>query len=406
MKVAIYVSRFLPATGGIIFHVIYLVNDLIRQGVNVEIHTGNVITLNKKRIMLKRSHIEVLGKIGIIIERDLLPIFPLHIRAFEKSDADVLNIHGYAELFTSNLLLTLRRLKKPIILTSHGALQTTLLGMYYTNSIFQSGTMIAKRAFAKSITLNLLRRYVDTIIASSDEEKSMLLLHGLNAERVIIIKNFVPDQYFAYKPDDDYISRILEQYAVEPYNYVITVSRIDYNKGLHQVVKALACLYKSGVRKIKYLIVGPDEGALNFILSLSDKLGIRHSVVYLGKITDKKIILALNRFSLAFVYPLYAGAAHSLAVIEAMSQRTPIIVSNTLNSICKHVKHHINGLVFKYGNFPSLAQAIRMLLEDESLRKRLGETAFKYAYEHHRLSKAVNRYMKIYKTLYKIYYKE
>ena len=63
-----------------------------------------------------------------------------------------------------------------------------------------------------------------------------------------------------------------------------------------------------------------------------------------------------------------------------------------------------NGLVFSYGNTRSLAHAIRILLEDETLRKKLGENAFKYAYEHHRLSKAVDKYVKIFKTLYKIYH--
>lgn len=414
MNIEIIVTRFLPAKGGIIYYVLYLASYLLKLGYNIEIHTGNMIHIGKKRVLINhykyrneyQGKKQLIKNIRLIIEKDILPIAPLHVRIYKKSNADVLNVHGHAELFTFTLLPFLRKHepRKPVVLTSHGSIQESLIGENIVGSPSKNMIMTLKKLFARNVSINLLKNYPDIIIASSYEEKDLLLSSGFDPRKVVVIENFVPDWFFKYRSNDVHALEILDKYGIEPYRYVITVSRIDHNKSLDQVIKALAFLHNQGIRNIKYLIIGPDEGALSYLLYLSNKLGIKKNIIYLGPITDRKTILTLDRYSLAFVYPIRYGAAHSLAVLEAESQATPIIVSNTLNSICKHVDHHVNGLVFRYGDIRSLAFAIRTLLEDKNLRKRLSKNTFEHAYKNHRLSRAVNEYAKIFNTLYNMYY--
>ena len=257
-----------------------------------------------------------------------------------------------------------------------------------------------KREFFNRVSIKLIAKYVDVIVTPSELEKEALIAHGISPHRVVIIRNFIPDSYFKFRPRG--FGDLLERYSIEPYKYVITVARIDRNKSIHQVIEAIARLYRRGIN-IRYVLIGPDEGALNYYLALVRKYGVEQNFIYLGPIYDKRIVLALNRYALAFVLPSYIESAQPLSVLEAMSQGTPVIISNTANLLGRSVHHMFNGLVFKYGDSISLANKIRLLLDDTGLRKRLGENALRYAYDNHRLSKAVKKYIAIYKLLSEAY---
>ena len=402
MNIAVYLTRFLPAQGGIIQYVTNLVVGLINHDIAIEIHTDNLMAISKKEKALILTGGMLNGRIKIVAEPVLIP--SLHLRIIKATNADIINVHGHAEAFTPNILIHLSRLNRPIILTTHGSLISSLygIGMSEYNQMLRIIGMKLKCKIFNSISIKLIDKYVNVIVTPSELEKKALVVHGIPSYRIAIIRNFIPDSYYEYKPQEP--EAFLEQYNLEPYRYIITVARIDYNKGIHHVIKAIADLHSRGTN-VNYVVIGPNEGALNYCLSIARKYGIERNIVYLGTIYDKRVILALERYAIAFVLPSYIEGAQPLSILEAMSQHTPVIISNTANIIGRTIRYMFNGLIFNYGDIRSLARAIRMLLEDENLRKKLGENAFRYAYEHHRLSKAVEKYMKIYRTLYEIYYR-
>ncbi len=400
MRVSIIVSRFLPAKGGIISQVIYLSSALVRRGIEIKIHTGNVTFIGGKRICLPFSSLKY-GKLSVIVERDLLPVAPLHLRLVrDPKNSDILNMHGHAELFTNSTLFQLSKLRKPIVLTTHCALISSLLGLTpqvkSKNISFTKSSL--KRVIANELTMSLIKKYVNVIVTPTEAEKKILMLRGIPERRIAIVKNFVPDSYFNFNHEYNY----LEYYNLLPYDYILTIARLDYNKSLDQVIRAIALLHNQDI-SVKYVIVGPDEGALKYYLTVARKLNVKNNIRYLNAITSKRVLLNLMRYSLAFILPSYIEGS-PVAILEAMSQGTPVIISDTANFIGKTIQHMFNGLVFKYGDIKSLGQMIRILVEDVSLRKRLGVNAFSYAYEHHRLSKAAEKYVKIFKTLYEVYY--
>ena len=288
MKVAMIVSRFLPARGGIINQVILLANELIKRGVEVEIHTGNVTFIGDKRVLLPLSRLNFDG-LSIVIERDILPVAPLHVRNLKISeDVDVINIRGHAELFTISTLLRLYKTPKPIVITTHGGLSASLLLPLMANqsdlSLRKHTKVTLKHLSAKNVVIRLINRRVSMIIPFSEIEKRILLTYGIDPTRVHIIRNYVPDKYFELKPKKE----VLEEYGLRPYEYIITVSRMDYNKSLDQVIRALALLRKQGV-ETDYVMIGPDEGALNYYFKLANKIGIRDRVKYLGVIGKEKV---------------------------------------------------------------------------------------------------------------------
>ena len=402
MNIAIYIARFFPAIGGIVNYVVNLVKKLIKYYINIEIHADNIIPVNGRKVAIPRGKMLSNKMITLVPEIVLIP--SLHLRLVKATEADIINIHGHAEAYTLTILMRLSKLRKPIVLTTHGSLVSSLYRIgkrIDCDYMFRTVETKLKYKIFNSVSIKLIDKYIDMIITPSELEKKGLLMNDIPSYRTIIIKNFIPDRYFEFRPQEP--ETILKQLGLVPFKYIITVARIDRNKSIYQVIKAIANLHNQGIN-IKYVIIGPDEGALSRCLALARKYDIERSIMFLGSIINKRLILTLERYASAFILPSYIETAQPLSILESMSQATPIIISNTANFIGKAVKHMFNGLVFGYSNIRSLLYAIRILLEDEALRKKLGENAFKYAYEHHKLSKAVDKYVEIFKTLYETYH--
>lgn len=399
MIVSLILTRFYPATGGIINYVLYLAHYLSRRGIRIRIHADNLVFKGKERILIRPSKINIkysnysnTGDIEVIFERVFTVFAPLHMRLININsvrEADVLNIHGHAELFTPSILYQLVKIGKPIVLTTHGALFSSSI------RIGSSFAGLLKYKLFNNITFNLIHKYVNIIITPSEIEKKILIMRGFETERIVLIKNFIPDSYFKFRTMEP--EKVLRKYGLEPYKYIITVARIDYNKSLHHVIQAIAILQRKGL-KVRYVIVGPDEGALSYYLSVANKVGIRDNIIYLGAIYDKKILLSLIKYASAFVLSSYIEG-QPLSILEAMSQSTPVIISDTANFLSRTVYNMFNGIVFKYGDIESLAQAILALVEDIYLRRKLGKNAFNYAYKNHKLSKVAEKYLKIFYLL-------
>ncbi|MET1160018.1 MAG: glycosyltransferase family 4 protein [Thermoprotei archaeon] len=400
MKIAFVLTRFYPAMGGIINQVLYLAYALYRRGLEVEIHADNIVFIGNRRIALPLSNLKLKSlNVDVLFERTLTPFAPLHMRLLniQNDVRKIYNIHGHAELFTPTILAQLAKTKNPIVLTTHG----TLFSSYYATTLLKHGLKaVLKRILFSNLSIKLIKRYVNIVITLSELERKALITIGIAPHKVIIIENFIPGSYFEFKPQES--ETILGQLGLVPFKYIITVARIHHSKGIHQAIKAIADLHNQGIN-IKYVIIGPDEGYLDQCLALARKYNIERSIMYLGFV-DKRLILTLERYALAFVLPSYHIEGQPISILEAMSQSTPVIISDTANFIGRTVQHMFNGLVFRYGDVRSLAQTIRMLFEDENLRKKLGVNAFNYAYEHHRLSKAVEKYVRIYRTLYELYH--
>lgn len=77
-----------------------------------------------------------------------------------------------------------------------------------------------------------------------------------------------------------------------------------------------------------------------------------------------------------FVLPSIAGETWGLVVNEAMNFELPIITSSIVGCADDLVQEGINGFTFDLGDNEKLCKALKMLLDDESLRKKMGKASF------------------------------
>ncbi|MBE2170233.1 MULTISPECIES: glycosyltransferase family 4 protein [unclassified Cobetia] len=147
---------------------------------------------------------------------------------------------------------------------------------------------------------------------------------------------------------------------------VMMVGRLWEQKNPECLVEAYCQLWESGDPGADLVLVG--DGALKEPLEARVKLaGLESHVHFLGWRTDTPRLLRLCD---VFVLPS-RWEGMPLAILEAMGCGLPVIVSDIPGN--RHLVHHEkNGLLFPVGNAGSLASALVELLENASLRIRLG----------------------------------
>jgi len=148
---------------------------------------------------------------------------------------------------------------------------------------------------------------------------------------------------------------------------IVVVSRHVPRKGIPVLLRALAELLEQGCG-FRACFVGGGY-LLEHHRQLVKELGLGDVVRLVGFVPES---FDYVRHADMFVLPSLEEGSGSMSMIEAMQAGTAIIATR-IDGIPEDVTDGDNGLLVESGNVPQLAAAIRRLLEDAALRRRLGE---------------------------------
>jgi len=217
-------------------------------------------------------------------------------------------------------------------------------------------------------------------IAISQQIRSDLKELGIPENKVIYLPNGIDTELF--HPTDS-----------REDNLIIFVGRISPEKGLHILLKALNHLETS----IRLVVIGPfwDSNYYQDIRKLAEteKTRGKHKIEFLGALDLKDVISWYQKASI-LVLPSFSEGL-PVVVLEALSCETSVIATS-VGGIPDIVKDLENGLLFPPGNPHKLAEEIQYLLNDRTLRDRLGREGRKRMIENFSLDTAVDRLNKLY----------
>ncbi|MBJ7900358.1 MAG: glycosyltransferase [Cyanobacteria bacterium RI_101] len=147
----------------------------------------------------------------------------------------------------------------------------------------------------------------------------------------------------------------------------LVVGRLVYYKGLHIALEALTRLPG------KLLVIGVGPLAQDLRL-LSERLGVRDRVVWLGNVTNAELVGAY-RAATALLFPSNARSeAFGLVQVEAMASGCPVINADIPNSGVTWVSRpHQEALTVGVNDPLGLAQEAQRLLQEPGLSQKLGE---------------------------------
>lgn len=179
-------------------------------------------------------------------------------------------------------------------------------------------------------------------------------------------------------------SKLLEQL---PGKILLTVTRLaatEKLKGVDTVIHAMPTILRD-VPDVYYYVVGDGDDRAR-LETLVAELGIQSCVRFVGKKKDDELKTYYQE-SDVFVMPS-RKEGFGIVFLEAMAFGKPVIGGN-YGGTPDIIVDGETGFLVEYGDVDALADRLIRLLQDEKLRKRMGEAARRhveenYTFEHFR----------------------
>jgi len=231
-------------------------------------------------------------------------------------------------------------------------------------------------AFARK-TAKALLGSAEAVVANSqwtrEQAQTVLRELGLDplAEQVKLVPlGTDPEQFRPGLDPRDVRSR----YRLNGDPWVITVARLEPYKGIDMALKAVAECRRGGLN-VNYLVVGAGKKKKTYV-KLAEELDIGANVRFVGNVPDPDLPLLLNAAT------AYVGVSRradgtrvegfGVALAEASACGLPVIAGQS-GGLAEAVRDGETGLVVDPDDPAAVASALKRLLEDQLLARRLGQ---------------------------------
>lgn len=238
---------------------------------------------------------------------------------------------------------------------------------YHVYQIPYSVAIHAYDIFHHRFTNDIIRFRIEMahyIRVISEFNKQWLLEHiGIQADKIEVIHCGVDVHKFnPVKPS--------KQAPV----LILSVGRLTAQKGHQYLLEACRKLLDEDYHfSCKIIGSGPDEATLRAILT---KLGLEGCSELVGVVPHSEITdyLAASTMFVLSCCQAEIGAMDGIpvALMEAMAMGIPVI-STTVSGIPELIEDRVNGLLVPDKDSIALSHAIERLIQDEPLRRRLGQ---------------------------------
>lgn len=339
--VHVYKDVYPPVDGGVersIYHIARLTRDRYEPAVI----TASPDLRRHRRTIEGDIEVTEVPCFGRMMSTPLAPGF---ITALWRSRADLFHFHfphptGEAAYLFSGL-------RTPAVVTYHSDVvrQRTALRLYrpFMNRFLKRMRVI----------MPTTRRYMET---------SEVLAPFKDRCRPVAL-GFPPEDY----AETDETRALGEDFKARWGDFVFFIGVLRYYKGLRYLLQALPDIPQA---RVVIAGDGPERASLE---ALASQLNLSKRVHFLGRV-DHKTAVALLHSAAVFCLPACERAeAFGLCQIEAMLAGLPIVSTNLPTGVPEINRHDETGLIVEPRKPAELAGALRRLLEDDSLRERMGE---------------------------------
>lgn len=300
--------------------------------------------------------------LSITLETHFLPSNPTHLKKHLQA-FDVLHFHDDVDL---SFPLACLEMKKPRVFTFHSL--PFRLKYYLRNPLARK----------------LLIRSTNLFHVFSNGDKERLTRLGANTEQIRIVPTGV--DIGSFRPRDQDIPR--------DFVSLVWVGRIERRKGLKTLLEALYALKKNRLTKtpVKVTMVGKvwDDQYYRELVDYKAKMQLSE-VTFVGFVEDLPSFLQQAD---VFVYPSLQET-FPIANLEAMASGLPI-VATSVGGIPEAVIGNETGFLVPPNDPKCLAQKLSLLVNNDQLRKNMGNRGRKRAETMFSIEKMTTTMSKIY----------
>ncbi|PIY91072.1 MAG: hypothetical protein COY72_00095 [Candidatus Nealsonbacteria bacterium CG_4_10_14_0_8_um_filter_35_10] len=354
MKVGLISLHSFLKPGGVKSHILGLSKELKKRG------------LKTKIIVPRQSFEENYGR-EVILLGTSFPVsfgggksdFAVHFNptaieeVLEKEKFDVLHFHNFGFPSSFQILEKSRALN---ILTFHSDVERSKL--------------LTEFPILLEILKMVIEWKIDGVIGVSE-----VALKFLNSCRVptTVIPNGIDLEIF--NPKAKKIKKFLDGKV-----NILFVGRIEERKGLIYLLRAYQILEKK-FQNLRLIIIGEGElkeKCQNFVKDQNLK-----EVYFEGEKTGKELVSYFNSSNI-FCAPSIYGESFGIVLLEAMACGLPVVAFAN-EGYKEFFKDKKGGILVKNRDYKDLAKKLKILIENENLRKQMGkwgrEEAKKYSWD-------------------------
>lgn len=248
---------------------------------------------------------------------------------------------------------------------------------------------------------------VDKIIAATPAEYAQLLwLYQADVNKIMVIPPGVDVGRFYPIPSDE----AKEYIGVPPCGRVLLfVGRIEPLKGLDVLIEAISIMRQKDVLKENpfcLTIIGgeaedstdDDNIEMSRIKELSEKYGLRDLVTFLGKKSQDSLPYYYSAAEAVVVPSQYES--FGMVALEAMACGTPVVASQ-IGGLPYIVQDGITGFTVPVDDPQELASRLISLIQDPTLRDRMGKQAVQVAQDY-AWDKIASKLLVVYEELLRV----
>jgi glycosyltransferase involved in cell wall biosynthesis len=272
-----------------------------------------------------------------------LPMMVGLVDALRESGADVIHAHSHRYGHVLESAAVADRCGIPLVVSTHYHPADRRETMWTRGMLRVQDVVFGTTAY----------RVARRIVVESEVEQR-LVSEFAPRERIRIVPPGIDLSLWSHPETDRGSSPPL------PSGYVLFAGRVASNKGLENLLEALAMIPASS--RPPLVLMGKDWGARPGLEALAHRLRLEASVRWLSYVPDPKAWRDVIRGARALVLPS-EWEAYGLVLLEAMAGGTPI-VATSVGAVPEVLLHGEAGRLVPYGQPAALAQAILETIEN------------------------------------------
>lgn len=360
MKILIATDTYTFQTSGAANMVKELAQGLRRQG-----HEVKVLAPSNDHRSFRIDDDYYLRSVRAFYYPDLrmsLAIRDPFLKELKEWDPDLIHLHTEGSMARMARIITAGT-RIPIIMTAHTNYGHIVFGPL--RETLPARTIM--RIYGKWIY-----RKIPAVITPSEKGRTLAMLQPVR-DRLHVVPNGIRLQDLEGETDPEEQEDLRRQYGLKDNGCtLIMVTRLSREKNIPEILRFFPDLLQR-IPRAQLLIVGdgPDRRRLQ---AMCQRLGLREQVTFTGRVPHEQV---RNFYGLG---DLYVSAStfemHSISYLESMACGVPLLCREDL---CLEgvLEDGVNGL--SYSTKEEFLDKAAMILENPSLRKRMGEEAVRRA---------------------------
>ena len=288
-------------------------------------------------------------------------------------------IHDNQTLAYGNLLM--KSLKTPVVATVHHPLSIDRHSdLTHTRSFKQKwGRIMFYPFFMQQIVTKRMDRVITVSNSSAQKAKQAFKIAD---DKLRVVYNGVDTDIFKKRPD----------IKKEPASLIVATNTRDRNKGIIYLLQALTLMRG----QVKLTIVDDKPPRNDYAPGLTKEYGLQNMVSFTGRLSHKDVAHKYAAAEIAVSPSIYEG--FGLPAAEAMACGVPVI-GTTAGALPEVIEDNVTGILVPPKNPQALAQAIKTLIDDPELRRKMGDAGVERVKQRFTWAKSAKATLDVYREV-------